>query len=227
MKAIVIRLKGVETSETLAQACIDSGKTNGVIIYPFDGVYGETQIAEKHQEFGIRPWREKMKKGRIGVKGCFLSHYSIWLHCADTQRPIAVFEHDAYVLRPIPKNIETEFQEFLMLDPYNKNSKHYGSLHQDQSMETHVSEYFNENSQRKYGIQDQYVMGTQAYIIKPSAAQKLIAHVKQNGYYPADLQCNKSLLNIQTMYPSIASLNPMFYGNRKLIKEESTTQKKW
>ena len=227
MKAIVIRLRGIEQSENLAQACIDSGKNHGLIIYPFDGVYGEDQIAEKHKEFGIHPWREKMKKGRLGVKGCFLSHYSIWLHCVETDRPIMVFEHDAFVLRPMPNDVEQKFKEFLMLDPYNKNSKHYGSLHQDQSMDAQITEYFNENSQKKYSIQDQYVMGTQAYIIKPAAASKLIASVKKLGYYPADMQCNKGIINIQTMYPSIASLNPMFYGNKKLIKEESTTQKRW
>ena len=70
-------------------------------------------------------------------------------------------------------------------------------------------------------------MGLQAYIIKPKAAIKLRDAVKQNGYYPADMQCHKGILNIQTVYPSMASVNPRFYGNKKLMKEESTTQKKW
>jgi len=226
MKTIVIRLRGIESSESLAQECIDSGKTHGLIIYPFDGVYGEEQIAAKHREFGIRPWREKMKKGRIGVKGCFLSHFSIWLHCVEIERPITVLEHDAVILRKFPTNILETFDEFLMLDPYNKNSKQYGPLHTIEH-EFSIEEYFNDNSQQKYGLAHQYVMGTHGYIIKPTAAKKLIDTVRQNGYYPADMQCHKGILNIQTAYPSLVSINPRFYGNRALMKEESTTQKQW
>jgi GR25 family glycosyltransferase involved in LPS biosynthesis len=70
-------------------------------------------------------------------------------------------------------------------------------------------------------------MGLQAYVIKPEAARKLINDVKTNGYYPADIQCNKGIIKIETIYPSLASVNPRFYGNKKLMKQESTTQKKW
>lgn len=226
MKAIVIRLRGVESSEQLAQECIISGKEKGLIIYPFDGIYGEEQIAIKHKEFDVRPWKEKMKKNRLGVKGCFLSHYSIWLHAIEIDQPIAVFEHDAVILRKIPGNIADKFDEFLMLDPYNKMQKDYGSLHQIEH-EFSVEEYFNENSQQKYELKYQYAMGLQAYVIKPKAAIKLRDEIKQKGYYPADMQCHKGILNIQTVFPSIASINPRFYGNKKLMKEESTTQKQW
>lgn len=226
MKAIVIRLRGVDVSEQLAQECIASGKENGLIIYPFDGIYGEEQIAAKHREFNIRPWKEKMKKGRLGVKGCFLSHYSIWLHAIEIDQPIMVFEHDAVVLRKIPDDISNKFDEFLMLDPYNKMQKDYGSLHQLEH-DFSIEEYFNEDSQQKYGLKHQYAMGLQAYIIKPKAAIKLRSEVEQNGYYPADMQCHKGILNIQAVFPSLASVNSKFYGNKKLMKEESTTQKKW
>lgn len=226
MKSIVIRLRGIEESESLARECVDSGKKNNLIIYPFDGIYGEEQIEAKHKEFGIRPWKAKMKKGRLGVKGCFLSHYSIWLHSVEINQPMMIFEHDAVVLRKIPEDITERFDEFLMLDPYNKMQKDYGSLHQVEH-DFSVDEYFNENSQQKYELKYQYAMGLQAYIIKPKAAAKLIDAVKENGYYPADMQCHKGILNMQTVYPSMASVNPRFYGNKKLMKEESTTQKKW
>lgn len=226
MKAIVIRLHGVEESERLADDCIQSGKQHGLIIYPFDGIYGEEQIKSKHEEYQIRPWKEKMKKGRLGVKGCFLSHYSIWLHSIEIDQPIIVFEHDAVILRKIPENIIDSFDEFLMLDPYNKMSKGYEALHQVEH-EFAVEEYFNESSQQKYELKHQYAMGLQAYIIKPKAAVKLRDAVKEHGYYPADMQCHKGILNMQTTYPSIASVNPRFYGNKKLMKEESTTQKQW
>lgn len=127
MKAIVIRLKDIEVSENLAEECIKSCKSHGLIVYPYNGIYGQEQIEKKHTEYGIKPWREKMKKNRLGVKGCFLSHYSIWLHCIEINKPIIIFEHDAVLLRPLPENLE--FDEFLLLDPFNKMSKDYAVKH--------------------------------------------------------------------------------------------------
>lgn len=224
--AFVIRLAGLESSESLAQECKNSGSSFGVIIKDFDGIYGETQIEKYHKIYNIHPWKTKMKKHRLGIKGCFLSHYSLWLHCINVNKPIAIFEHDAVMLRPMPNDILNSFNEFLMLDPYNKMKKDYKLFHQDESKKG-IEEYFNYDVTPKYGVMSQYVMGLQAYIIKPQAAIKLISYVKINGYYPADIQCNKGIIDIQTMYPSIASINPKFWDNKKLMKEESTTQKKW
>ena len=75
-----------------------------------------------------------------------------------------------------------------------------------------VEEYFNNDISPKYGVMHQYVMGLQAYIIKPN---------------PADIQCNKGIINIQTIYPSIAAINQKFWNNKKLMKEESSTHKIW
>lgn len=224
MKAIVIRLKDIEISENLAEECIKTSKSHGLIVYPYNGIYGETQITKKHEEFGIKPWREKMKKNRLGVKGCFLSHYSIWLHCIEINQPIIIFEHDAILLRPLPENLE--FDEFLLLDPFNKMSKEYSIKHSIE-YDFSIEEYFNESSKQKYGLKHQYAMGLQAYIIKPKAAKKLVESVKQNGYYPADMQCHKGIINLQTIYPSIASVNSKFYGNKSLMSSTSTTQMDW
>ena len=226
IKSFVIRLLDNEVSEGLAKECINSGKGFGLRIIPFNGIYGEENIEKKHRDLRISPWKSKMKKGRLGVKGCFISHYSLWLECIRVHQPIIIFEHDAVLLRPIPVNILSQFDEFLMLDPYNKMRPEYKDLHSIESKER-IEEYFNNDATPKYGVMEQYAMGLQAYIIKPKAALKLIKHVSQKGYLPADIQCNKGLLNMQTIYPSVASVNPRYYGGKKLMKEESTTQKKW
>lgn len=226
INAYVIRLKGIESSERLARECIVSGNHFGIKINEYDGIYGENEIEKFHKIYNIRPWKTKMKKRRIGVKGCFLSHYSLWLDCANNNIPIIIFEHDAYMLRALPDNILENFQEFLMLDPYNKMKNNYKDQHTDTS-KVSIEEYFNEDVSPKYGVIDQYTMGLQAYIIKPVAAKKLIKYVKEHGYLPADIQCNKGILNIETIYPSIAAINPKFWGNKKLMKEESSTHKKW
>ncbi len=225
MKAYVIRLKDIESSELLAQECIDSASKFNLTVKPFNGIYGEEQINKQHELFKIRPWKAKMKKHRLGVRGCFLSHFTLWKCCVQEQVPYIIFEHDAVMLRPLPQRVEDKFFEFLMLDPYNKMKKEYEQQHQDIT-QTGIKEYFNNDVHPKYGVTDQYAMGLQAYIIKPKAAKRLISYVEKNGYLPADIQCNKGLLSIETIYPSIASINPKFY-DKKLMKEESTTHKLW
>lgn len=228
MKAFVIRLKGIEDSERLADDCVNSGLTHGLSIAKFDGVYGLESINETMSQLDVRPFSQKMKKDRLGVKGCFLSHYSLWLKAVELNESIVIFEHDGMLLRPLPLNIENMFDEFLMLDPYNKFTGTYGEQHSQAPNTTfNVVEYNSPESRKKYGISAEYAMGLQAYIIKPIAAKKLISSIKETGFYPADMQCNKSIVNLQTIYPSIASVNTIFYKNTILMNKLSTTQKKW
>ena len=228
MKAFVIRLNGVEESERLADDCIASGHEHGLMIEKFDGVYGLDSIQQAMQDLNVKPFSAKMKKDRLGVKGCFLSHYSLWIRSLKTNESIVVFEHDGMMLRPLPPNIEEMFDEFLLLDPYNKFTGNYGEQHRlDYRHPFVIKEYSSPESRKKYGISAEYAMGLQAYIIKPKAAQKLIDSISITGFFPADMQCNKDIVNLQTIYPSVASVNKIFYKNASLMHELSTTQKKW
>ncbi len=228
MKSFVIRLKGVEESELLANDCVASGEQHGLTIERFDGIYGLEAINDTMARLDVKPFSQKMKKDRLGVKGCFLSHYSLWLKSIELSEPIVVFEHDGMLLRSLPSNINHMFDEFLMLDPYNKFTGDYGNLHLKQNTNSYsVIEYSSPESRKKYGISAEYAMGLQAYIIKPKAAHKLVESIKETGFYPADMQCNKSILNIQTIIPSIASVNTKFYTDKILMSELSTTKKKW
>jgi GR25 family glycosyltransferase involved in LPS biosynthesis len=228
IKSFVIRLKGQEPSETLATECIDSGKEFGLDIMPFDGIYGLENIVAKTQEFKIRPFSEGMKKGRVGVKGCFLSHYSLWMYCLEIDQPVLILEHDAMILNFLPENIENQFDEFLILDPYNKFSKSYANDHnKSHQIDQEVIEYQNIESRKKYGVTSEYAMGLQGYIIKPSAVKKLQEKIFTNGYLPADIQCNKDTVRLQTVNSSIVSINKKFYNNITEMQNQSSTQKKW
>ncbi len=224
--AFIIRLNGIEESEKLAEECCASANSHGIRTNYFDGIYGETEIERVHKSYNIHPWKVKMKKGRLGVKGCFLSHFSLWHKSYSLNKPLIIFEHDAFVLKPLPSDILGSFKEFLMLDPYNKMKKDYQNKI-EQEEKSRIEEYFNNDSLPKYGVTHEYAMGLQAYIIKPRAAGKLINHVHKNGYLPADLQCNKGIINMEVIYPAVASVNPKYWGKKYLMKEESTTQKKW
>jgi GR25 family glycosyltransferase involved in LPS biosynthesis len=228
MKAFVIRLKGIESSESLALDCIDSGKKHGLEIIPFDGIYGQENIDFQTNRLGVTPWKKGLKKGRLGVKGCFLSHYTLWLKSIELNESLIIFEHDGYVLQSLPSNLDTMFDEFLMLDPYNKFSGNYLEKHtESKNNSQQVVEYFNPDSRKKYRISTDYAMGLQAYVIKPKAALKLKHAVAETGYFPADMQCNKGIINIETVTSPIASINKKYYNNTGLMTAESSTQYKW
>lgn len=228
MKAFVIRLKGIESSESLALDCIDSGKKHGLEINPFDGIYGQENIDFQRNRLGVNPWKKGLKKGRLGVKGCFLSHYSLWLKSIELNEPLIIFEHDGYVLHPLPQNLENMFDEFLILDPFNKFSNEYSIKHNESKNNSQqIVEYFNPESRKKYSIDTEYAMGLQAYVIKPKAAIKLKQSILKTGYYPADMQCNKGIINLETLSRPVASVNIKYYNNTSLMTAESSTQKKW
>lgn len=228
MKAFVIRLKGIPSSEILAAECIDSGKEFNLEIVPFDGIYGLEDIAAETLKFKIRPFSEGMKKNRAGVKGCFLSHYSLWKLCLEINEPVLILEHDAVILNRLPKNIVDQFDEFLILDPFNKFSKSYVSNHyESHKVNQQVIEYQNIESRKKYNVSSEYAMGLQGYIIKPQAVQKLQEKIFANGYLPADMQCNKDTVWLQTVSSSIVSINKKFYDNIIEMQNQSSTHKKW
>ena len=111
MKAFVIRLKGIDSSESLAQECILSGHRNNLHIELFDGIFGEEDIKSVTATYGIRPLKEGMKKNRLGVIGCFLSHYTLWLKCIKLNEPLIIFEQDAVVLSSLPDDIDSKYKE--------------------------------------------------------------------------------------------------------------------
>jgi len=228
MKAYVIRLKNIQPSESLADQCVESGKIHSLVIDKFDGIYGQDAIEYYKNFFDIKPWKEKIKKGRLGVHGCLLSHYSLWLKSIELNESLIIFEHDAMVLQKIPNNLEERFDEFLLLDPYNKFNGSYYLDHQNSfNCKQKIIEYSNPASRKKYSITAEYAMGLQGYIIKPKAAKKLCKAIKQNNYFPADMQCNKDIINLQTVNSPLVSINKKYYNNMSLMKLESSTQYNW
>lgn len=228
MKSYVIQLAGIKESETLANDCVNSGQRFGLQIEKFNGVYGESQILETMKCLDIKPYSDKMKKHRLGVKGCFLSHYLLWLECAENNSELLIFEHDAILLRPLPSSVRDSNDEFLILDPFNKFTRDYSKKHSASSNnEQKIVEYYNPSSKEKYGVTSEYAMGLQAYIIRPTAANKLISAVRNNGFLPADMQCNKDVITLRTVSQSIASVNKLFYGNKDLMNQYSTTKRNW
>jgi len=89
---------------------------------------------------------------------CFLSHYSLWCHCVELNRPIIILEHDI------------EFIKTYSDHKYNNTIVYLG--HEDRNILPHVSIY---NHFYKF------IRGAYAYSIDPMIAKNLVSHVIKEG----------------------------------------------
>ena len=166
-----------------------------------------------------------MKKGRLGVVGCFFSHYYLWQECMQTNTPFVILEHDGYMLKPLPGNILHTFEDVLKLDRCDPFSNSYNKkLDLESTMPLSVEKYTNLENKNPVKIgTGNYFKGAYAYIIKPSGATKLIKNIRQNGHVPADQQIGDWIVDTRTTVPSLARLHP-FYAIGSNIKQTSLTR---
>ena len=118
IQARIIRLKGIDLSEQLADSCIKQAKNFGIDVKLFNGINGLESQAH-FDKLNIRPLK-KFKKGRPGVLGCFLSHYYLWKECAESNQPYLILEHDGWISKPLPADVLSQFEHVLKLDSLNQ-----------------------------------------------------------------------------------------------------------
>jgi len=223
MKTRIIRLEGNEHSCEMAKDCYDQAILHGLSPSYFKAINGNN-VAEHYEKTGIHP-RRKMKKGRLGVLGCFFSHYYLWLECMQTNTPLVILEHDGYMLKRLPANILDTFEDVLKLDRCDPFSNSYNkTLDIELTMPFAVKKYTNLENKNPVKIgTGNYFKGAYAYIIKPKAAKKLIIWIRQNGHTPADQQIGDWIVDTRTTVPSLARLHP-FYAIGSNIKQTSLTR---
>jgi GR25 family glycosyltransferase involved in LPS biosynthesis len=160
-------------SVALAKRCLESSKKYNWNLELFEGVDGETVKEDTQWEkWNIKINQQNAKcrsvMSRPGVRGCFLSHWSLWNKCIELNEPVGIFEHDVEFLKQEPDQLD--FDDILKLDG------------------------FVEHSPRPAGI---WWAGAMAYILKPTGAIKLVEWAKQNGALPADVAIGADVLNVQ------------------------------
>jgi glycosyl transferase family 25 len=220
MKAFIIRLKDNEISEKHASECVSEAKKYGIDVNYFDAINGNEYAT--HLENLKIVAKYKFKKGRVGVLGCFLSHFYLWKKCISENTPFLILEHDGFFIKPLPDDVMDHFTDVLKLDGLDPYSKSYPiALENQKTLPVTYEKYH--NSQAKFLEKNQtgnYMRGAYSYIIKPNAAKKLIDRVYSHGFVPADQQIGDEVVDIQLIKPTIARLHPA-YENR--IKELSLT----
>lgn len=222
IKTFIIRLEENEHSCKMAQECYDQAVKFNLQPEFFKAINGfDTKL---HYEKTSITRLGKFKKNRLGVIGCFFSHYYLWNKCIDLDEPIIILEHDGYMIREIDNSILDKFHDVLKLDrldPYD--SSYNQTIEEECSLNVRVETYSYTNKKVQKVDLGEYFKGAYSYIIKPKAAIKLIKFIKENGHRPADQQINSSIVSLKTTVPTVARLHP-FYSIGNNIETKSLTK---
>ena len=223
MKTRIIRLEENEHSCQMAQDCFNQAVLHGLQPEFYKAINGNDAVRH-YQATGVKSKR-RMKKGRLGVLGCFFSHYYLWQECMVTGTPTLILEHDGYMIKPLPENILDTFEDVLKLDRCDPYSGAYNKvLEEESTLNLSIEKYTNLQNKNPVKIgTGNYFKGAYAYIIKPSAATKLIRHIRQDGHVPADQQIGDWIVDTRTTVPSLARLHP-HYAVGANIKQDSLTR---
>ncbi len=183
MKNYIIYLPAYPQSVDMATKALESAQAHGWDAELWAGIDGVTvsyQDLERSFRITACAWNKKcaeMIKERPGVRGCFLSHWTLWNRCRDTGQDIGIFEHDVEFLRP-PK-LSKDFQHVLKL------------------------EGFDQQSARPAG---KWYEGARAYVLRPAGADRLIRWVHSNGCLPADVTIGLDVVDIELQDKGIIGL---------------------
>lgn len=224
-KTKIIRLKDNDHSSKIAKESVAQAERFGIPVEYFDAINGN-DYAKHCIDLGVTRIG-KVKKGRKGVIGCFLSHLSLWKQCAEDGIPYIILEHDGYFIRELPDDIWGKFDHVCKLDNYDPFSKHYNEvITKSLKQEVEVIDYYNKQAKGKKVLQyvGNYFRGAWSYIIKPEAANILINFVNEHGMIvAADQQIGSHLLQLKTTSVPVARLHP-FYSIGTNINSESLTK---
>ena len=223
IKTRIIVLKNNKLSETNARDCIEQAAKFGISAEVFDAINGFD--AARHLELlNIRPLG-KFKKGRVGIVGCLLSHYYLWLDCIKDNVPYLILEHDGYFVKPLPENILDSFDDIIKLDagnPYSGSYDQWLTEHENDNPSILTINDCDGGGGTRETRAGWSTRGTWAYIIKPHAAEKIVAWVKQNGFLPSDHLLGTKVITITHHKPTIVRIHP-YYAVDGNIKKMSTT----
>jgi GR25 family glycosyltransferase involved in LPS biosynthesis len=198
MKSFVIHLSRIPASLASATATKTALDNFGVSTELWEGCYGidvEKEFEKTNRK--IHPWSFKgpsaaydldskyaLKNDRPGIKGCFMSHYTLWKKCIDLNEPIMIWEDDILVRRGY---VPVDFDDVLILAlGHPAKSERYLHYLETPMLNNPKAEYFQNSS----------MPGCCGYAIKPHAAKKLV-DVYKNSYLPADNAINEYHVKIQ------------------------------
>jgi len=225
MKSSIIYNPNNELSVRLMNDSIASCKLFGIIPDPFVGTFGDN-IDPKLAKYNLIPSEYKSNPTN-GEKGCFISHYELWIKCVNDNEPYLILEHDVTMKSKLPADILEGFSDILNLD-------YCGSLRKDQDSylkcmavvgSGEIVDIFTDINLPKpswKNFKTYHVVGAHAYIIKPSGASKLIEVSELAGFLPVDVHINSYYVDISIIKPAPFRTCDFMIDRKNRVKYSST-----
>ena len=224
-KTYIIRMQGQKVSEELSSDLALSLEQMSISYNYFDAIYG-TDVEKYWQEYKLFFYHKQSENKKTnGVKGCFLSHYTLWNNCIEDNIPYLIFEHDALMIRNLPNQIFDEDFDVLNLDYASRKEKDY-EMHLSMDKGYKIMPWSADCSPKGFysRVNKLSIKGLHAYIIKPNGAKKLIKKANELGTLPADIHVNSLYVNLKYTKTSYARINPKYWIDSKTGSVNSFTR---
>ena len=167
-------------SVKVAKRCINTGSAYGVQVSNFNAVTPKTVDALVYEhEIDTRFFREKWSRYKNALSA-FMSHFSLWRECYQSNQPYLILEHDAVFVDDIPS--------FLRGDIVNLGKPSYGKF----EIPSRLGEGKLESKP--------FLPGAHGYYITPMGAAQLISQAKQKAK-PTDVFIHRDLFDVTEYYP--------------------------
>lgn len=188
-KAYIIRVKGNAKSEELARRCHDSCVAVQMPCEYWDAYngMGEGEITEPEHSKN-NPFMKMLKitdhyltRGEVA---CALSHISLWSKCAEQDKPIVIFEHDA-----------------IMVEAYRSHNV-YNSICYLGGAEQALKGWsvFPTPPHASDGHNYRFICRAHAYAIDPAVAKNMLAYVLKQGICaPLDIMIRADIFSMHQM----------------------------
>lgn len=195
MRAFIIYLPDILHTRNAAYACYSSCMDFGIEAELYEG-YLPSAADKFLSERLMKPFSDghklyEIKNSKPGVRGCFVSHFTLWEKCAAGDSDFMILEHDAKMVSP-PVNYE--FDDILHLDAwrFQENPLMEGPFVQDY-----------ERIKKGHNIFE----GTYGYIVKPHAAKKLVECAQTQGWTASDMSISsRAGIRLQHSCPRVVTV---------------------
>lgn len=214
MQAWVITLRGHPYSEACSLRCRES---TDIDVQVFDAVPASEAVSVM-QQHGLKwTWANHNTSvthcpqtglrqhpyGRLEPKiGCSMSHYLLWLQCAEGDESYLILEHDAVFVRPWQP---VEYYGICQVnDP--RGATPHGNWWSDCMAERGPGVWPKTRIEYGNGRPDG-LAGNSAYLLKPWAAADLVAAVQTYGVWPNDaIMCRQLFPYLEELYPFLTQV---------------------
>lgn len=162
-----IYLKGHKVAEDWLPTLMKNAQDKNWKLEPFIGINGlKESLADYKIKIDQRYKKSYKEMSKLGVQGCFLSHWHLWKKCIELNQPIGIFEFDVVFKKEPPTVMPTDIVKLAGFKP------------------------------AKLASTGQWWGGAYAYIINPTGAKKLLDWTDRFGASPADFMLADKVADI-------------------------------